>query len=115
MPLAIKGGPCISNNSKHVNPSGEDTVKITFSKANHGIDMNEEYSPDETTKELEINSYKEAILKEPTKIIDQVPMEQWSILSDHIKYVTHGKSETFQKLSINSMNYRQNRDLYKYA
>ena len=25
----------------------------------------------------------------------------------------HGKSEVFQKLSINSMNYRQNRDLYK--
>ena len=34
-------------------------------------------------------------------------------LSDHVKYVTHSKSETFQKLSINSMNYRQNRDLYK--
>ena len=40
-------------------------------------------------------------------------MKEWSILSDHVKYVTHGKSETFQKLSINSMNYRQNRDLYK--
>ena len=40
-------------------------------------------------------------------------MEEWSILSDHVKYVTHGKSETFQKLNINSMNYRQNRDLYK--
>ena len=40
-------------------------------------------------------------------------MEAWSILSDHVKYVTHGKSETFQKLSINSMNYRQNRDLYR--
>ena len=39
-------------------------------------------------------------------------MEEWSILSDHVKYVIHGKSEVFQKLSINSMNYRQNRDLY---
>ena len=113
MPLAIKGGPCISNSSKHVNPSGEDTVKITFSKANDGIEMNKKYSPDETTKDLEINSYKEAILKEPTKTKNQVPMEKWSILSDHVKYVTHGKSETFQKLSINSMNYRQNRDLYR--
>ena len=34
-------------------------------------------------------------------------------LSDHVKYVTHGKSETFQKLSINSTNYRHNRDLYR--
>ena len=40
-------------------------------------------------------------------------MEEWSILSVHVKYVTHGKLEVFQKLSINSMNYRQNRDLYK--
>ena len=52
-------------------------------------------------------------MKEPTKTKDQVPMEEWSILSDHVKYVTHGKSETFQKLSINSINYRQNRDLYR--
>ena len=40
-------------------------------------------------------------------------MEEWAILSDHVKYVTHSKSETFQKLCINSMNYRQNRDLYR--
>ena len=111
MPLAIKGGPCISNSSKHVNPSGEDTVKTTFSKATDGIEMNKKYSPDEMTKDLEINSYKEAILKEPNKNENQVPMEEWSILSNHVKYVTHGKSETFQKLSINSMNYRQNRDI----
>ena len=64
-------------------------------------------------KDLEVNSHNEAILKEPNKNKDQVPMEEWSILSDHVKYVTHGKSEVFQKLSINSMNYRQNRDLYK--
>ena len=62
---------------------------------------------------MEVNSYKEAILKEPTKNKDQVPMEEWSILSNHVKYVTHCKSETFKKLSINSMNYRQNRDLYR--
>ena len=113
MPLAIEGGPCLSNSCKHVDPSGEDTAKITFSKANDGIEMNKIYNPDETTKDLEINSYKQAILKEPTKHKDQVPMEEWSILSDHVKYVTHGKSKTFQKLSINSMNYKQNRDLYR--
>ena len=75
--------------------------------------MNKKYSSNEMTKDLGVNSYKEAILKEPNKNKDQVHMEEWSILSDHVKYVTHDKSETFQKLSINSMNYRQNRDLYK--
>ena len=39
-------------------------------------------------------------------------MEEWSILSDHVKYVMHGESEAFKKLSIASLNYRQNRDLY---
>ena len=77
-----------------------------------GIEMNKIYSPDEMTKDLVINPYKEAILKEPTRTKDQVPMEEWYILSDHVKYITHSKSETFQKLSINPMNYRQKRDLY---
>ena len=86
---------------------------MTFSKANDGIEMNKKYSSNETTKDLEVNSYKETILKEPNKNKDQVPMEEYSILSDHVKYVTHSKSEVFQKLSINSMNYRQNRDLCK--
>ena len=40
-------------------------------------------------------------------------MEEWSILSDHVRYVMHGKLEAFQKLSIDSMNYRQDRDLHK--
>ena len=77
MPLAIKGGPCLNNGSKHINPSGKETVKITFSKVNNGIEMNKKYSPNETTNDLEINSYKEAILKEPTKNKDKVPMEEW--------------------------------------
>ena len=71
MPLAIKGGPCSSNSSKYVNPSNEDIVKITFSKANDGIEMNKKYSSNETTKDLEVNSYKEAILKEHKKNKDQ--------------------------------------------
>ena len=29
-----------------------------------------------------------------------------------LKYVTHGESEAFQKLGIDSLDYRQNRDLY---
>ena len=57
--------------------------------------------------DLMINPYKRVIVKETIKIKDQAPMEDWSILSDHVIYVTHGKSDTFQKLSINSVDYRQ--------
>ena len=105
MPLSTKGGLCISHNSKHVHPSGENTVKITSNKvnddieknrnynpesingieknkiyspeANDGIEMNKNYRSDEMTKDLIINPYKRIILKEPTKTKDQVPMEEW--------------------------------------
>ena len=53
------------------------------------------------------------MLKESNRKGDLVPMEEWSILSDHVKYVMYGESEAFQKLSIDSLNYRQNRDLYR--
>ena len=62
---------------------------------------------------MEVNSYKDVMLSEPYKKRDLTPMEEWSVLSDHVKYVMHGKSKAFQKLSIDSMNYRQNRELYK--
>ena len=40
-------------------------------------------------------------------------MKEWSILSDHIKYVMSDGSEIFHKLNIGQMNYRHERDLYK--
>ena len=40
-------------------------------------------------------------------------MKEWSILSDHVKYVMSDGSETFHKLNIVQMNYRHGRDLYK--
>ena len=120
-PLTIKGGPCSSSNSKCVNNHStennnsfdEDIVKTTYSRANAGNETNHHTTQKEIMKVLEVNSYKEVMLKEGNKNKDQVPMEEWSILSDHVKYVMQGKSEVFQRLSINSINYRQNRDLYK--
>ena len=40
-------------------------------------------------------------------------MKEWSILSDHVKYVMSDGSETFHNLNINQMNYRQEIDLYR--
>ena len=78
MLLAIKGGSCSSNSSKYVNTnsSNEDTVKITFSRAIAGPEMNNHTVQKEVIKDLEVNSYKEAILKEPNRNKDQVPMEE---------------------------------------
>ena len=40
-------------------------------------------------------------------------MKEWSILSDHVKYVSSGRSETFHNLNVDQMNYRQEIDLYR--
>ena len=38
-------------------------------------------------------------------------MIEWSILSDHVKYIMSDGSETFSNLSIDQLNYRQDIDL----
>ena len=119
MPLTIKDGPCssckcVNNNSRESTKSStEDKAKVTSNRANTSSEIYNYTTQKEIIKDLEINSYKEVMLNEPDKNKDETPMEECSILSDHVKYVMHGKSEVFQKLRINSMNYRQNKDLYK--
>ena len=59
------------------------------------------------------NTYQKALLTENDKKKSPAQMKEWSILSDHVKYVTSDGSEIFHKLSIDQMNYRQERDLYR--
>ena len=40
-------------------------------------------------------------------------MKEWFILSDHVKYITSDKHKTFNKLSIDELNYRQDISLYR--
>ena len=40
-------------------------------------------------------------------------MKEWSILSDHVKCITSDGSETFNNLSIDQLNYRQDIELYR--
>ena len=40
-------------------------------------------------------------------------MKEWSILSDHVKYITSDKSKTFNNLNIDQLNYRQDISLYR--
>ena len=61
------------------------------------------------------NAYQKALLTETENNKKKSPtqMKEWSILSDHVKYVTLDESEIFHNLNIDQMNYRQERDLYK--
>ena len=61
------------------------------------------------------NTYQKAILKDVKKKEKaSTQMEDWSILSDHVKYVKHDDGlETFHKLNVNMLNYCQYKDLYQ--
>ena len=91
----------------------EDQAKIICNKVSTRQKIDSHTIQKEMMSNLEVNSYKDARLKESNRKGDPLLMEEWSILSDHVKYVMHDESEAFQKLSIDLMSYRQNRDLYK--
>ena len=118
MPLKIKGGS-LSNvkykydknpNVKHVKFLTEDQAKFVCNKVNTRREINTKTIQQELT---ETNPYKNIILDDVGKKKDSTQIEEWSLLSDHVKYVMHGESEAFHKLTIDLMNYRQNKDLYK--
>ena len=139
LPLKIKDGSYIRNNKdgnsskSHIESSKcensksnskipklkptkiltEDQAKIICNEVNARQKIGSHTNKKEMISNLEVNSYKDAMLKESNRKRAPVTMGEWSILSDHVKYVTHDGSEAFQQLNINLMNYRQNRNLYK--
>ena len=129
LPIIVKGGSYIRNSNdgskcenckyskipkyKSTKSFTDDQAKLICNEVNARQKLNSHTIQKEIISNLEVNSYKNAMLKEPDRKRDPVSMKEWSILSGHVKYVMHGESEAFQKLSIDLMNYRQNRDLYK--
>ena len=70
-------------------------------------------------KELD-NAYQKALItgnenktENNNKKKSPAQMKEWSILRDHVKYVTSDGSEIFHNLNIDQMNYRQEIDLHK--
>ena len=66
--------------------------------------------PEETTLD---NAYQKTLttgqetdVKLSNKGRNPAQMKEWSILSDHIKYITLDKHKTFNNLSIDQLNYR---------
>ena len=58
------------------------------------------------------NTYKKGIIADIDQKIPK-PMESWSILSDHVKYVQHDDSDILHSLNFDSLNYYANEDIYK--
>ena len=99
----------------------EDEAKFVYKRVNAGKDINtvtikQEMEQEKLEKRTEIeNTYQKAILSGVTKKEKvSAQMEDWSILSYHVKYVRPDDgSGTFHKLNINTLNYCQNKALYK--
>ena len=91
MPLTIKGGSYISSKCED---NKENFSKLTkykptkfitkgkaktiSNKANAGHEINGQ-TIQKGNKDIEVNCYKDAMLKEPNRKRDLVPMEEWSI------------------------------------
>ena len=58
------------------------------------------------------NPYKRVVLNNVYKVPDKSPeMKSWSIFSDNIRYMQHDQM-TSQNLNIDTLYYRDHRDLY---
>ena len=96
----------------------EDQAEFVYKRVNAGKGIITKTIQQEMTQkglvESELDStYQKAILAEVNKKKDPTQIEEWSILSDHVKYIMHDGSEAFHMLNIDSLNYQQNKDLYK--
>ena len=59
------------------------------------------------------NIYQKGIIAHVDQKKIPKPMESWSILSDHVKYVQHDDSDILHNLNFDSLNYCVNEDIYK--
>ena len=51
------------------------------------------------------NTNKKGIVADINQKKDTKPIESWSILSDHVKYVQHDKSDNLHNVNFDSLNY----------
>ena len=59
------------------------------------------------------NTYQKGIIADIDQKKETKPMESWSILSDHVKYVQHDESDNLHNVNFDSLNYHINEDIYK--
>ena len=65
------------------------------------------------TEQLEVeNTYQKGIVADIDQKKNQKQMKVWSILSDHVKYVQHDKSDTLDNLNFDPLNYHLKEDIY---
>ena len=95
-------------------------VNKELSTGNHTISM-KKFMTSNIPEETELdNPYQTTLITGHENKIEQndqkkspAQMKEWSILSDHVKYISSDGSKTFNNLSIDQLNYRQDVNLYR--
>ena len=97
-----------------------DFVKKELSASNGIMSIKKIVTPNKSVDAELDNAYQKALItgienkvKHNNQKKSPAQMKEWSILSDHVKYVTSDGSETFHNLNTDQMNYRQEMDLYR--
>ena len=67
---------------------------------------------DEASSDTE-NTYQKGVLTDNDKKRNPKQMEEWSILSDQVKYIQHDECDTLDNLNIDPLNCHLYEDLYK--
>ena len=82
----------------------EEQAELICNKVNARQKIDSQTIQKEMISNPDPKSYINAILKESNKKRDPHPMEEWSILSDHMRYVMHDGSDFFHKLNFDLTN-----------
>ena len=84
-----------------------------FKKVYKGIDPKKGVSIKVTELKEDENTYQKGIITDIDKKKTPKPMESWSILSDHVKYVQHDEFDSLHNVNFDSLIYCVNEDIYK--
>ena len=94
---------------KHNQLLTEKEVKQVYKSTDHmnSVKLNvSEVTEDE-------NMYQKGIIANIDKKKETKPLESWSILSDHVKYVQYDEYDNLHNVNFDSLNYHINEDIYK--
>ena len=113
-----RGGPSRVKCDKILTAKQADFANKELSANNGIMSIKKILTPNNSVDAELDNAYQKALItgienkvEHNNKKKSPAQMKEWSILSDHVKYVMSDRSKTFHNLNIDQMNYRQEIDL----
>ena len=107
-----RGGTCWVKHDKILTAEQADFVNKELNTGNGIMSIKKIVTPNKSEEAELDNVYQKALItgienkvEHNNKKKSPAQIKEWSILSDHVKYVTSDGSETFHNLNIDQMNY----------